>query len=158
MSSASSHNLLNEFETTNEFALVIAQNRTDDTSLAVTNVMMIVLFLSPFLFQNVYAGDESCNCRSGPEVPLVPVGTTGDGCLFYGAEPSTWWAAEETCANRGGHLSSILDDAVNTMLISASNHAGLYWIGAQYKDEQWKWSAGANVDLSKWQEGKCSPC
>lgn len=91
----------------------------------------------------------SCPCT----VPLIPIGKGGDSCYLRGEVPVKWKSAEKICAERGGHLASITDDAVMALLTQKSNtSAGVYWTGGSF-DGAWKWTDDSAFGSVKWYSG-----
>jgi hypothetical protein len=56
-----------------------------------------------------------------------PGSTYGSSCYWYVASPSTWDAAQATCAATGGHLASVANSSENSFVRSLA--ASTFWIG-----------------------------
>lgn len=78
------------------------------------------------------SGDQ-CVCEAGYQevggacVPACPGTTYGSSCYWYVSNPSSWDAAQGTCAASGGSLVSIADSAENAFVRTLASST--FWIG-----------------------------
>lgn len=78
---------------------------------------------------------------------------------LYSTTQATWYAAEEDCATRSGHLASIPNGFINALLPrSGCSTSGVdtdYWIGASRGiiTAVWSWTDGSGNTYSNWANG-----
>ncbi|KAH7709810.1 CLEC-50 protein [Aphelenchoides avenae] len=75
-----------------------------------------------------------------------------DDCLTFFTAATDWYAAEETCAERGGHLASINTGSANLFIRQqAREHqwSAEYWTGGSNAGGDWVWSDGAPFEYRR---------
>lgn len=85
-------------------------------------------------------------------------GVSDSDCYIYRSKPKLWFAADEDCMQRGGHLASVSGSLVNSFLTRISDHycASEYWLGAGWNtetDDQWTWTDGRPFRYTNWAAG-----
>uniref|UniRef100_A0A914YXX6 C-type lectin domain-containing protein n=1 Tax=Panagrolaimus superbus TaxID=310955 RepID=A0A914YXX6_9BILA len=77
-------------------------------------------------------------------------------CYQIYADPSNWYAAEQTCQKGNGHLVSIHNSNENSYLLGVVPFdvpgAVDFWTGSFY-NSTWKWSDNTPFDFSNWAPG-----
>ncbi|KAH7698958.1 hypothetical protein AAVH_33943, partial [Aphelenchoides avenae] len=87
--------------------------------------------------------------------PVRTIQGISDDCYVYRSKPELWFAADEDCMRRGGHLASVPNKLVNSFLATMSDHycASEHWLGAGFNteaDDQWVWTDGRPFRYSNW--------
>lgn len=95
--------------------------------------------------------DEDDVCWTGDCATVV----TADGSvLLFCPDEQTWWGAQSTCEENGGHLASIHDDVeqafISNMLWQFDE--GSWWIGGtdQWQEGSFKWKDDSPFDYTHW--------
>lgn len=88
-------------------------------------------------------------------------GLASDQCYLYVKTPTTWFAAEELCSSKNGHLASVSSALTNSMLTQHTGICGTaytyYWLGGSQLiggSGKWEWVDGQRFSYKNWATGK----
>ncbi|CAC5421927.1 COLEC12 [Mytilus coruscus] len=76
-------------------------------------------------------------------------------CYYYGSDARSWFLAEQSCQQIGGHLTKIDDEAENKWIKDNRSEQAHYWIGlTDLKEGEWRWSYDQTLATYKpWRSG-----